>query len=184
MPEKLHSLQPDKWIKLYADYLFEYANSRISNYEASRDIVQDTFLSALNSRDGFKGNASEKTWLTAILKRKIIDHYRKINSKKIKSEVLLDFDEKGHWILDQAPGKWEHTTDAEIENTELKKIIDLCISLLPENHALVFRMRSIQHMLSEDICKELDISSSNYWVIIHRARLQLRKCLEENWFNN
>lgn len=139
MEREPHHLKPEKWIKLYADYLFEYVNSRISNYETSKDMVQETFLSALKARESYKGNASEKTWLTAILKRKIIDHYRKINTSKSKSEVSLNFDDDGHWIMEQAPTVWNHTADADLENEELKKIIEFCMSLLPEKYALIDR---------------------------------------------
>lgn len=77
-----HKLQPDNWVNQYADYLFNYAVSRVSDAEIAKDLVQETFFAGLNSAKNYKGDAAERTWLVSILKRKVIDHYRKINSKK------------------------------------------------------------------------------------------------------
>ncbi len=94
-----------------------------------------------------------------------------------------DGDNEGNWIEERVPQSWDSTTEKDIENDELKLQIDSCINKLPEKYALVFRMKTIQGFETEDICKELDITASNLWVIIHRARTQLRDCLEKNWFN-
>jgi len=92
-------------------------------------------------------------------------------------------DEKGSWIEERVPQEWEYEEEKIIENEELRKIIDLCIDFLPPKFAEVFKLKTILNMDTNDVCKDLDISSSNLWVMIHRARLQLRECLEENWFN-
>ncbi|MFK5958887.1 MAG: sigma-70 family RNA polymerase sigma factor [Lutibacter sp.] len=185
---KKHILNPNKWIKLHADYLYNYTISRINNQDLSKDIVQDTFFAALKAKDNFQGKASERTWLISILKRKIIDHYRKINSAKGKTEVKMNFysdgDREGEWIEECVPNSWKTEVEKNIENTELSEAIEKCIDDLPEKYAMVFRMKTIQQFETEEICKELEITSSNLWVIIHRARTQLRKCLEENWFKN
>ncbi len=187
MEKTKHILNPEKWIDLYSDYLYQYALSRISDSEMSKDLVQETFFSALKAMENFKGQASERTWLIAILKRKIVDYYRKINSKKGRAEVKMSFYEtgenKGKWLEECVPQDWEtHTPDA-LEIEELRSVIDLCIDFLPEKYAMVFKMRTLQNIETAEICKELDISTSNLWVLIHRARTQLRKCLEDNWFN-
>ena len=83
-----HQIDPTQWIDQYSDYLFNYTISRINNRDLAQDLVQDTFLAGLKSMQNFKGEASERTWLISILKRKIIDHYRKINSNKGKAEVI------------------------------------------------------------------------------------------------
>lgn len=183
-----HTLAPDKWVQLYSDYLFNYTITRVSNAEIAKDLVQETFFSGLKSMKNFKGLASERTWLVSILKRKIIDHYRKINSKKGKAEVRMNFykdgENEGEWIEERAPNTWAEDTDKGIENEELKAALDYCIDKLPEKYGIVFNMKTIQGFETEEICKELDITSSNLWVIIHRARTQLRRCMEDNWFNN
>ena len=183
-----HTLDPMKWIDNYSDYLFRYTIVRVNNHEVSKDLVQETFFSGLKSAKNFEGKATERTWLISILKRKIIDHYRKTNSKKGQAEVRMNFyndgENEGDWIEERVPQSWDNDVEKKLENTELQQQIDLCTDKLPKKYAMVFRMKTIQEIDTEVICKELDITSSNFWVIIHRARVQLRKCLEDNWFNN
>jgi len=183
---KVHILNPNKWVELHADYLYNYTIGRINNQDTAKDIVQDTFFAALKAQNNFKGQASERTWLISILKRKIIDHYRKINSVKGKAEVKMNFysdgDREGEWIEERVPSNWNSEIEKVIENTELSEAIEKCIDKLPEKYAIVFRMKTIQEFDTEEICKELEITSSNLWVIIHRARTQLRKCMEQSWF--
>jgi len=183
-----HILNPNKWVALHADYLFNYTIGRINNHDLAKDIVQDTFFAGLKAKSNFQGKASERTWLISILKRKIIDHYRKINSAKGKAEVKMNFytngDREGEWIEERVPTAWNSEIEKVIENNELSDALEKCINALPEKYAMVFRMKTIQQFETEEICKELEITSSNLWVIIHRARTQLRKCMEENWFKN
>ena len=182
-----HQLQPEKWVDLHADYLFRYASSRISDDETAKDLVQDTFLSAFKASASFQGKAGERTWLVAILKRKIIDYYRKINSEKGKAEIDMSFydtgDKKGKWIEEQAPHAWGNAADAALESDELMRVIEWCIAHLPEKYAVVFIKKTIEMMDTESLCKELEITSSNLWVMIHRARVQLQKCVTKNWFD-
>ncbi len=184
--EPKHTLNPNKWIDLHSDYMFNYTISRVSNHDLAKDLVQETFLSSLKAMANYKGLASERTWLISILKRKIIDYYRKSNSIKGQAEVRMSFYEdgenKGKWIEERAPSTWDDA-EAQIENEELKSALDLCIDNLPEKYKSVFILKTIDNYETEEICNELDISSSNLWVIIHRARIQLRECLEGNWFN-
>ncbi|WP_435264228.1 sigma-70 family RNA polymerase sigma factor [Tenacibaculum sp. nBUS_03] len=181
-------LSPDNWVDAYADYLYNYAVARVNNEAIAKDLVQETFFAGLKSAKNFEGKSTERTWLVSILKRKVIDYYRKINSKKGKAEVRMNFYEEGenggNWIEERVPQSWRNEADYTIENTELKNQIDKCIDSLPEKYAMVFRMKTIQEFETEEICKELDITPSNLWVIIHRARTQLRNCMEKNWFNN
>ena len=187
MPEvKEHILNPDKWVDSHSDYLFNYTISRIDNQEMAKDIVQETFLSALKAMKNFRGDAAERTWLISILKRKIIDYYRKINSAKGKAEVKMNFydngDNKGNWIEERVPRTWDNEAERNIENVELKNTMDACIENLPEKYRTVFLLKNVQKYETEEICNELGITASNLWVIIHRARHQLRSCLETNWF--
>ena len=183
-----HTLDPNKWIALYADYLFNFAIKRIDDRDLAKDLVQETFYSGLKGMANFRGQASERTWLISILKRKIIDHYRKINSIKGKKEIRVNFysdgENKGNWLEERVPGSWGDNADKKIENEELKITLDDCIEDLPEKYRIVFLLKTVQSYGTEEICKELDITASNLWVIIHRARQQLRRCLENNWFKN
>jgi RNA polymerase sigma-70 factor (TIGR02943 family) len=188
MTEQKHTLNTNKWIDNYADYLYNYSISRVNSSDLAKDLVQDTFFAGLKSAKNFQGKASERTWLVSILKRKIIDHYRKINSKKGQAEVRMSFyddgENEGSWLEERVPQSWDNASEKKIENEELRNQLELCINKLPEKYAMVFRMKTVQEFETEEICKELGITSSNLWVIIHRARTQLRKCMEDNWFNN
>ena len=188
-------LSPDSWVDKYADYLYSYAYMRVSGEEVARDLVQDTFLSALKAKNSFKGEASEKTWLVSILKRKIIDHYRRNAVRKespfeesdaYKAAYGHYFTEKGFmpgdWNRAHAPRAWNAGERSRIEEGEFRKILQACLARLPRVWAAVFTMKHIDEASSQTICKELDISASNFWVIIHRAKLQMRECLEKNWF--
>lgn len=188
MTKETQTINTNKWIDKYADYLFNYAIVRVNDSDNAKDLVQDTFFAGLKSAKNFQGKSTERTWLVSILKRKIVDHYRKINSKKGKAEVRMNFyddgENEGNWIEERVPQSWNNASEKKIENEELRNQIDACIDNLPEKYALVFRLKTIQEFETEEICKELDITSSNLWVMIHRARTQLRKCMEDNWFNN
>lgn len=182
----LNQLHPDSWVDSYADYLFNYAVGRVSDSEIARDLVQETFFAGLKSAKNYKGDAAERTWLIAILKRKVIDHYRKINSKKGKAEVRMNYststDSEGDWLEEQVADPFSSFENDAIENEELGLAIHDCISKLPKKQSLVFKMKTIQGMSTEDICNELDINPSNLWVMIHRARTALMGCLNQNWF--
>ena len=184
MPKNL--LNPNKWIDLYADYLFNYTISRVNDREIAQDLVQDTFLAALKSMKNFKGEANERTWLISILKRKIIDYYRKINSNKGKAEIRItsnnDSETDGDWLEERVADPCDKTAEDTMQNTELGEAIFNCLAKLPEKQAEVFRMKTIEGIETEDICNELNITASNLWVIIHRARTAMSSCLKENWF--
>ncbi|HKC69056.1 MAG TPA: sigma-70 family RNA polymerase sigma factor [Bacteroidia bacterium] len=186
-------LNPEKWIDNYADYLYSFAYNRVSDEDTAKDLVQDTFLSALKARSGFKGEASEKTWLVSILKRKIIDLYRKNaahpqqsfeESEQYKIAYSHYFTEtgfiKGEWNKSVGPKPW-NGSDKTIDQKEFKHVLSACLGKLPKVWSSVFALKYLEEEESESICKELDITSSNYWVIIHRAKLQMRECLEKNW---
>lgn len=184
MPE--HLLNPNKWVDLYADYLFNYTITRVNDKEIAQDLVQETFLAGLKSMKNFKGEASERTWLISILKRKVIDYYRKINSNKGKAEVRINYnndtESEGDWLEEQVADPFDKTAEDTLQNEELSAAIYNCLSKLPEKQAEVFRMKTIQGFETEVICNELNITPSNLWVIIHRARTAMAECLEKNWF--
>ena len=192
-----NQLQPNNWVSLYADYLFSLAVIKIGNKELAEDIVQETFLSAFKARDSFKGNSSEKTWITSILKNKIIDHYRKKDVLKNVDEYLSDTEKNfhnsffsnneenyGHWTAATAPHDWgELPADQAILQQEFNKVVRYCIEKLPPRMVPVFMARFIDEEQAEKICKDFNITPSNYWVIIHRAKLLMRSCLEKNWIS-
>ncbi|WP_248722161.1 sigma-70 family RNA polymerase sigma factor [Seonamhaeicola sp. ML3] len=180
-----HQIDPNNWIALYSDYLFNYTISRVSDRDIAQDLVQDTFLAGLKSMNNFKGEASERTWLISILKRKIIDYYRKINSNKGKAEVRINYrddESEGDWLEERVADPFDKTAEDNMQNRELGDAIHNCLGKLPEKQADVFKMKTILNYETEAICNELNITPSNLWVIIHRARTAMADCLETNWF--
>ncbi|MBD0830731.1 sigma-70 family RNA polymerase sigma factor [Aestuariibaculum sediminum] len=183
MPD--HNINANKWIDLYSDYLFNYTITRVNDREVAQDLVQDTFFAGLKSMKNFKGESSERTWLVSILKRKIIDYYRKINSNKGQAEVRMNFnteDDEGDWLEERVADPFDKTAEDKLENAELGDAIYNCLEKLPKKQALVFKMKTIEGYDTEVICNELNITASNLWVIIHRARTAMADCLKENWF--
>jgi RNA polymerase sigma-70 factor (ECF subfamily) len=180
-----NTLDPEKWVDRYSDYLFNYTIVRVNDRDVANDIISDTFLAALNSMKNFKGDASERTWLISILKRKIIDYYRKINSNKGRAEVKVDYpegEEDGEWLEEKVADLSDRTAEDEMENKELGLAILECMEQLTDKQAEIFKKKTIDGIDTEAICNEYKISPSNLWVIIHRARISLVKCLEKNWF--
>jgi RNA polymerase sigma-70 factor (ECF subfamily) len=176
-----------RWVEEFGDLLYKYTLPRVSDSGIAKDLVQETFLAAWRNIDNFKGEASEKNWLFTILKNKIIDHYRKASTKLtdvVDTNSAYDgFNENGHWTKAAAPKAWGVDYNTVIEQKEFYSILELCKSKLKAVQNAVFSMKYLDGIESEEICKELNITSSNYWVLIHRAKLQLRTCLEKNWFN-
>ncbi|HKJ68448.1 MAG TPA: sigma-70 family RNA polymerase sigma factor [bacterium] len=183
-------VNPEKWVDEHGDMLYRYALWRVSDETVAEDLVQDTFLSALRALSDYQGESAIRTWLVSILKRKIIDHYRH-KSRINAHEPDHDFHEtadffaegamKGRWRPDAAPRDWRKNPEAEIETEGFMQVLHACMKKLSDGLAAVFTLRELEQMETESICKELDITASNLWVRLHRARLQLRKCLERNW---
>lgn len=177
-------LDPNKWVKRYANYLYNYTIVRVNDHEVAQDIVSETFLAALRSKDNFQGKSAERTWLVAILKHKIIDYYRRKNSIKGSAEVRVDWydeEQEGDWLEQRVEDERNLNIGETIENQELGAAILECLDTLDEKHAEIFRLRTIENYETEAICNEFDITPSNLWVIVHRARTAMVKCLEKNW---
>jgi len=165
---------------------------KVGNSSTAEDLVQDTFFSAIRAKDTFKGDSSEKTWLVAILKNKIIDHYRKKdilkNTTQYIGEAQEDFSKhffdasNGHWLRDAAPHVWPGSADASMNEDEFNRTLHACIHKMPQRLVPVFMAKFIDNEDSEETCKVHNITPSNYWVIIHRAKVLMRSCLEKNWF--
>lgn len=181
----VYKTDPQRWVETHGDYLYRFALLRVNDRLLAQDLVQDTFLSALKTKESFKGNSSERTWFTSILKRKIIDRYRKTSSQPELNSIDSsedDFLEDGHWNPARAPRDWDALPDELVSQREFMHILKRCIRAIPNTLASVFTMKEIDGEKSTDICKELNISASNLWVMLHRARTHLRRCLEQNWF--
>lgn len=175
----------------YRAYLLRFAQMQLRDVTAAEDVVQETLLAAFQSGNRFAGRSSVRTWLTGILKHKIIDHLR----RHFRDQPLEDtegdadgarqdfaeevFAENGHWY--SFPAKWA-APDKSFENAQFWSVFETCIQGLPERAARVFVMREVMELSTDEICKELAITATNCWVMLHRARLSLRECLESSWF--
>jgi RNA polymerase sigma-70 factor (ECF subfamily) len=169
-------------------YLLRVARLQLRDDDLAEDVVQDTLLAAVQGAAGFSGKSSVKTWLTGILKHKIVDAIRRKQAARdtasLDDECRLDeldalFDETGHW--EQPPASWGNP-EADFERREFFDVMDFCLEQLPPNTARVFMMREVMELESHEICKELAITTTNLWVILYRARMALRLCLDRNWF--
>ena len=181
-------LDPSIWVDEHGDALYRFALLRVKDQHVAEDLVQETFLSALQAVDRFKGRSSIRTWLVGILKHKTIDYFRK-NTKEVSASDLNMweedddreyFDKDGHWK--KGPQEWNASPEQLVENQEFWSMFQNCLSNLPETHRRAFALREIDGINSEEICKILSITSTNLWVMLHRARSRLRKCLDTCWF--
>jgi len=178
---------PSDWVDRYGDYLFRYALLRLRDRSAAEDLVQETFLAGLKSRETFSGGSSEATWLVGILKHKIADHFR----RQAREGSLPDgdstnqpgdapFDATGNWI--SGPADWGANPADLFRQKEFLDQLTQCLSELSPNQANAFTLREIEGLPAGEICKVLHVTETNLWVILHRARMLLRRCLEIRWF--
>lgn len=177
---------PESWVDHYGDFLYRFALSRIKDPAVAEDLVQETFLAALQGRENFKGRSAGRTWLVAILKHKIVDHIRKKfrepSSDKIETladQTDPDFNGQGEWQL--RPSRWDVNPARIYEQKEFLDVLYRCLAEVPERLAEAFMMREMDGLSTSEVCKALDITATNSWVMLYRARMSLRRCLEDRW---
>jgi RNA polymerase sigma-70 factor (ECF subfamily) len=180
--------QPSEWLDLYGDYLFRIALMRVKSREAAEDLVQEALLAGFKAFDSFEGRSTVKTWLTRILKNKSIDYLRKQSrSEKPGVEEITEGFVDSHFyssgIWSTVLPDWGRSPDKSLEDREFFGVLQECIQKLPDRSRMIVLTQTLDQVESADICKELEISPSNLWVILHRARLAIRDCLDKNWTN-
>jgi RNA polymerase sigma-70 factor, ECF subfamily len=165
-------------------YLLRYASLQLRDAHAAEDVVQETLLAALAGEAGFGGRSNLRTWLTGILKHKIVDAIRRLSreSARVPDEEALEalFDERGHWI--DPPRAWD-APDGLLEQKQFLAALEDCLGRLPAKTAQVFMMREHLGYDTADICKEIGVTPTHCWVLLYRARVALRECLQTNWFS-
>jgi RNA polymerase sigma-70 factor (ECF subfamily) len=178
-------------IETHRSYLYRYALLHVRDADRAQDVVQETLLAALENAGGYAGRSTVKTWLTGILKHKITDLYRKQARETPAAAVPADEDaedfadqffdraRQDHWI--SPPTAWADP-ERSLEQKRFWAEFETCTARMPQQVARAFAMREFMGMETEEICKALGISPTNCWVILYRARMTLRECLQKSWF--
>jgi len=180
----------EQWVNQFSDELYSWAFFKTSSKEVAEDLVQDTFLSAFHKIDGFEGKSQPKTWLFSILNNKVIDHYR-LSARTTKKNISLTenrgneisdriFSTHGCWNSNNLNTIWDQEEEL-LDNPEFNSILESCVDELPTKWKLAITYKYLTEKKTEDICQELEITTSNYWQIVHRSKLLLKKCLETKW---
>jgi RNA polymerase sigma-70 factor (ECF subfamily) len=179
---ELRTIRPD---------MVRFAMLQLRDEAAAEDAVQEAMASALEGQKNFAGKSKLKTWIFSILKNKIVDIIRHRSREQITPVCIEEipeesfdplFDGDGFWQKDERPSHWGNPEQSLIDN-QFWKIFEACLNFLPANTARVFMMREMLGFDTDEICKELSISTTNCWVVLHRARMSLRLCLQERWFD-
>lgn len=190
--EKTYNIQNtlSDWVNQYGDDLFMRAYYKTSDKETAEDLVQDTFMAALKSYGSFKGNSNPKTWLFSILNNKIVDYYRKQARSFVKFETDAEekvfreteelFDSNDRWIEKAPYSTWDSDSDL-LSDPDFRGVMDRCMDDLPHNWKSILLSKYLLGKKGKEICKDLSITASNYWQILHRSKLMMKKCIEKYW---
>lgn len=178
---------PSTWVDVYGDRLYRYALSRVRDAGSVEDLLQDTFITALKSRDRFKGSSSELTWMTGILRNKIFELYRR-QAKDVPllpsdedSDPELEFFSGRHWSV--PPRDWGGEPVRKAESAEFSAALRQCLSALSENVARAFILREMEGFAAADAAAALGVAPGHLAVLLYRARMRLRRCLERSYFS-
>lgn len=198
-PVRVQLCDPATWVDKHGDCLFRYALSYVRDIQTAEDLVQETFLAALNSQGRFSGGSSERTWLVGILKHKVIDHYRAAKRQSMIAE-LVDAsntdppgDEPaspensgrsgGRSHAESSIGEWHINPSMCTQQKAFWDVLHQCLSKVSPRLASAFVLKEVEQLETKELCESLNISEGNLWVMLHRARTHLRQCLEANWLN-
>lgn len=181
-----------QWVNQYGDELYSWACLKLPDDELAQDLVQETFVAAFEAYDTFLGKSNPKTWLFAILKNKIADEYRKLAKTATSAGTTLErratyvadhsFNENGSWKEKNLTLVWASENNP-LDDPEFTKVMKQCMDSLPTSWNAMINARYLLEKNSNEICQELEISPTNYWQILHRAKLAMKKCIEIHWFN-
>ena len=183
-----NTVKPQIWVEAYHEILFKYALARLRDADLAEERIQETYLAALQSRKGFRGLASEKTWLISILKRKIYDHFRRMGrDRQFKMTFPMEHSRTDVFDSDRMPALrsriWFSDPSMVYEQKEFLKIIEHALSELPGRTAQAFILREVLELSSQEICEFMDISIYNLYVMVHRARKHLKDDLQLKWLH-
>ena len=180
---------PNRWVDDHGDCLFRYALVRVRIREIAEDLVQESLLAAVRQIDKFRARSSERSWLCGILKNKICDYFRKLGRETnftdlefFSDEHSDRFDNENYWIHERVPEDWKCEGELAMKCAEFWQALEAALNRLPTRVAQVFIMREMDGVPGWEVCQMLNISETNLWVMLHRARMALREDLELNFF--
>lgn len=182
MPDPISEDLGRRWVEEYGESMFAFAFRRLMDRESAEDAVQEALLAGLKCYNKFRNEASESTWLIGILRNKIHDAIRRrFREREFLQEVEVSPEfEDGFWR--RRPSTWNSLPDQRPQREELREILNSAIDQLPPAMRTAFILREIDELESEKVCEIMGITATNLWTLIHRAKLRLRKTLDEQWF--
>jgi RNA polymerase sigma-70 factor (ECF subfamily) len=178
------------WVETHGDFLYRFASTRVRDAAVAEDLVQETFLAALQGTRHQEGPDAARRWMIGIMKHKIVDHFRRIarepnvppDNQDIRTQDN-DFLSDGHWRPEMAAiHSWPEKPDGLLEQRQFRRILATCLERLPPRAAQVFTLREMDEIETQEICRLLNLTRTNLDVILHRARKQLRNCLAARYF--
>jgi len=184
-----------EWVSSYSDAMLSWALYKISDRQSSEDLVQETFIAAFKSFDSFQQKSKPKTWLFSILNNKLTDYHRKKFRQQTYTESALRkdgknmgindlFDSHSKWKKDREPHAWADAEENLLDDHDFRTVLHGCLEELPGNWNSAIQLKYLEEKDGKVICQELGITPSNFWQILHRAKLRLRECIEINWFTS
>lgn len=193
MTERMIDLQDDVFLQDLRKQMLRFTIVQLSDSHLADDVVQEALMGALKGAQAFRGQAAIKTWVFAILKNKIADALRQKHRHE-QARVLLQEDEEledfstafrpnGHWQPDARPTSWGNPEEA-LDQRQFWTVFEFCLDHLPNQQGRAFMMREFVELSTQEICQELGITLTNLNVLLHRARMRLRECLNIKWFNS
>lgn len=189
MTTKNNDLNAQTWLEEHGDYLFSYALLGVKNTHVAEDLVQETLLAAITAKNTFSNQSTIRTWLIGIMKHKLVDYFRSQGRELIMVDLVDQDNEDSLDSFFRTNGRWIEKPDTfpnpelAFQQKEFWKIFQQCLSGLKPKQVEVFLAKEIHGMSNEDICKDFALSPTNVWVIMHRARLSLNRCLKINWID-
>ncbi len=184
---KDNAFNAHSWLEEHGNYLYRFALQKIKDTAQAEDLVQDTLIAAIKAQEGLSSIASVRTWLTSILKNKIVDYWRRQGREISLSDLVSESDDGNTDDFFDKAGRWADmpnhfpNPDHALENKQFWGAFEHCVSRLNPQQAEVFIAKEVHGLDNEEISKNHAISASNIWVLMHRARIALGKCLELHW---
>jgi len=163
--------------------MYRYALLRLGDPDSAADAVQEALLAGIRGRGEYRGEAQERTWLIGILRHKVVDAIRKRRRGAVGGldEQSEPEQFRNGWFKEE-PAVWNVLPQSPAERGELRDLLVSCLESLPDTMRQALCLREIDGLQSAEVCKILDITPTNLWTLVHRAKLRMRDDLSRRWF--